>query len=246
VPRITLFLGVLLALLGVIGYEVTGEGSITALIPAAFGLSFMILGLFGAVESLRKPMMHAAAALALLGVVLGLRRIVMAVVRGPEISSTFIEIAIFAGLCGLLLCLCVKSFVDARRQRMGEPGTMFDRRPAIPGAVLSLACSILGWLGGLVILVMAKRMDLFGTEGGPTSSYFVMLLVGLAAVVLWLIGLVGGIVVLRGNRRNGVEVRGRGFAWSAIMIGALPFVAFLSTFLLDIVVAFWTGRDWRR
>jgi len=117
VPRITLFLGVLLSFLGVVCYELTDEVSVTALIPTAFGVVFMIVGLFAAVASLRKHMMHAAAALALLGFAFGAYRIVMVLSRGTAIGTAFVETAIFAGLCGLLLILCVKSFIDARRRR---------------------------------------------------------------------------------------------------------------------------------
>jgi peptidoglycan/LPS O-acetylase OafA/YrhL len=115
VPRITLLLGVILAFLGVFFYEWTDEVSKTALIPTAFGVVFMLLGLLASVEHLRKHMMHGAAALSLLGFVLGVVRLLPGPAEGKE--KAFIETAIFAGLCGLLLLLCIKSFIDARRRR---------------------------------------------------------------------------------------------------------------------------------
>jgi uncharacterized membrane protein HdeD (DUF308 family) len=115
VPRITLLMGVLLAILGVVCFLYTGSEHYTALIPTAFGAVFMALGLFGTVENLRKHLMHAAAALALLGMVFGLIRVVPGPVPGREVA--YFETLIFAVLCGLLLVLCVKSFIDARRRR---------------------------------------------------------------------------------------------------------------------------------
>jgi drug/metabolite transporter (DMT)-like permease len=116
-PRITLLIGVLLAFVGIFFFLYTNSEHPTALIPAGFGAVFMLLGLLAAVEHLRKHMMHAAAALAALGFIFGVVRIILALARGPEIGPAFIETAIFAGLCGLLLILCVKSFIDARRRR---------------------------------------------------------------------------------------------------------------------------------
>jgi hypothetical protein len=115
VPRITLFIGVLLAIVGVSFYIYTNAVSFTALIPAAFGVVFMALGLLATVGDLRKHMMHAAAALALIGVAIGVYRILPGPIEGKE--AAFVETAILAGLCGLLLILCIKSFIDARRQR---------------------------------------------------------------------------------------------------------------------------------
>jgi peptidoglycan/LPS O-acetylase OafA/YrhL len=119
VPRITLFLGVLLAFLGVVCYELTDEVSITALIPTAFGVIFMALGLLGAVETLRKHMMHGAAALALVGFVIGLVRVIPGPKEGKQVA--FVETAIFGALCAFLLILCVMSFINARRHRIGKP-----------------------------------------------------------------------------------------------------------------------------
>ena len=116
-PRITLLIGVLLAVVGVFCFLYTNSEHFTALIPAAFGVVFMALGLFATVEDLRKHLMHAAAALALVGFAFGVVRIAMVLASGTEIGTAFIETAIFAALCGLLEILCVKSFIDARKRR---------------------------------------------------------------------------------------------------------------------------------
>ena len=115
-PRVTLLIGVLLAFVGIFFFLYTNSEHPTALIPAGFGVVFILLGLLGAMENLRKHMMHVAAALAALGFIMGVVMLVIGLVRG-SIGNAFIETAILAGLCGLLLLLCVKSFIDARRRR---------------------------------------------------------------------------------------------------------------------------------
>lgn len=122
-PRITLFIGVLLAFVGIAFFLYTNSEHPTALIPAGFGVVFVLLGLLSAVEHLRKHMMHAAAALSLVGCVLGIVRLIPGPQKDKE--AAFVETAILAGLCGLLLILCVMSFINARRRRaqqVGEPG----------------------------------------------------------------------------------------------------------------------------
>jgi peptidoglycan/LPS O-acetylase OafA/YrhL len=123
VPRITLLVGVLLAFVGIGFFLYTNSEHPTALIPAGFGVAFILLGLLSAVEHLRKHMMHGAAALSLIGVVLGIVRLI----PGPQENrkAAFIETAILAGLCGLLLILCVKSFIDARRRRRAQQVSSF-------------------------------------------------------------------------------------------------------------------------
>jgi peptidoglycan/LPS O-acetylase OafA/YrhL len=115
VPRVTLLIGVLLAFVGIFFFLYTNSEHPTALIPAGFGVLFILLGLLAAMENLRKHMMHAAAALALIGTVLGVVRLIPGPTQGKE--AAFIETAILTGLCALLLLLCVKSFIDARRRR---------------------------------------------------------------------------------------------------------------------------------
>ena len=65
----TIVFGILLTLLGLVGYFLTGTSSLTALIPALFGLLLLVLGFLARSESMRKHAMHAAAAVALVGCV---------------------------------------------------------------------------------------------------------------------------------------------------------------------------------
>jgi hypothetical protein len=122
VPRITLVLGVILIILGGVCYLGTDLVSWTALIPAIFGVVFMVLGLLGGKENLRKHAMHAAAAVGVLGVIGGLVMVVQGLVGGITRPVAFWESAALAALCAVFVLLCVKSFIDARRRRSERAG----------------------------------------------------------------------------------------------------------------------------
>ena len=66
-PSITIIFGLLLTLLGVSGYSLSGTSSVTALIPALFGLLLLVLGFLARSESDRKHAMHVAATVGLVG-----------------------------------------------------------------------------------------------------------------------------------------------------------------------------------
>lgn len=121
-PRLTMLCGVVLIVLGVGGYLFTGAASLTALIPAVFGLLLALLGLLGRREGLRRHVMHAAAVLALLGgagTVGGLGRTITLIgggsVERPEAS---VVQAVMALLCAVYLVFAVRSFIAARRNRV--------------------------------------------------------------------------------------------------------------------------------
>jgi len=115
--RISIIFGVLLILLGVGSYFGTGVPSVTALIPAAFGVVLAVLGRVAFRESARKHAMHAASVVGLLGVVGALARPVKAALGGEfAMSAAAVSQLLMALLCAVFLGLCVKSFVDARRR----------------------------------------------------------------------------------------------------------------------------------
>lgn len=121
-PMVTLIFAVLLFLLGVVGYIITGQESITALIPAALGV---LLGLCAAwawaMPSWRKHAMHVAMVLALLGVLGTLRAIgpLVTLLTGGQVERPAAVIAqvIMLALAAAYLALGIKSFIDARRAR---------------------------------------------------------------------------------------------------------------------------------
>ncbi|NLY01008.1 MAG: hypothetical protein GXY83_33375 [Rhodopirellula sp.] len=112
-------LGILLIALGLVSYFGTGRESVTALIPAFFGLPILIAGLVGLQESFRKHAMHLATLLALLGLIGALERPVRKLATGAELawSAPLISQLTMAALCFGFVILAVKSFVDARRRR---------------------------------------------------------------------------------------------------------------------------------
>jgi hypothetical protein len=92
------------------------------LIPAFFGLVFVILGLLSRRDKLRKHTMHAAAALALIGCVLSAYRGIPTTYRFLTDETVTWPVAaleqdIMAVLCLIYVELCIKSFLNARRRR---------------------------------------------------------------------------------------------------------------------------------
>ena len=125
--RTTVIFGVLLALVGIgfyLGLALTQDNapSLTALIPAAAGIPILLLGLLAFREKYRMHAMHGVAVLTLLGFILPAGRLAMQLVGGGELNpAAAASQALMAALCGILLVLCVKSFVDVRRKRTSAP-----------------------------------------------------------------------------------------------------------------------------
>jgi hypothetical protein len=116
-PSLTRIVGFVLVLLGAAGYFGTGRASVTALIPAMVGAVFLLLALIARNPNARKHVMHAAVALALLGV-LGVAPRILAGVRAGDVGRPAVLSQIAMAVILLLYVLLgVKSFVDARRRR---------------------------------------------------------------------------------------------------------------------------------
>ncbi len=103
----------------------TAKASPTALIPAAFGVLLLICGLIGLNPKSRKNALHAAAGIAVLGVILGGGRFLSKV--GPLLSGDPAinqRAVIFTGVLGLIclvyVVLSVQSFIAARRSRTAK------------------------------------------------------------------------------------------------------------------------------
>lgn len=119
-PVITIIYSTLLIILGVAGYVITEMVSVTALIPAFFGIVFLICGLLALKESLLKHAMHAAAALALLsffGVAKAFLKIPALLDGTAERPEATTAQVIMGVLTIIFVALCVKSFIDVRRAR---------------------------------------------------------------------------------------------------------------------------------
>ncbi|HVS35041.1 MAG TPA: hypothetical protein VMS17_05625 [Gemmataceae bacterium] len=117
----SLITGVLLIILGLSTFFSTGLIHYTALIPAGFGLVLGVLGAVGRKENMRKHAMHAAAAVALIGCLLALGRLVYKLFTdGITDWAAGMSLIAMAALCGGFTALCVKSFIDARRRRKAD------------------------------------------------------------------------------------------------------------------------------
>ena len=120
-PGTTIVCGLLLILIGVAGYRYgmsDGRTSITALIPAFFGI--VIAGLGGAAlasENLRKHLMHAAMTVALLGFILTAGRLLMNISTLVMTPAVLAQVAM-AAVCLALVLAGIRSFAAARRDRV--------------------------------------------------------------------------------------------------------------------------------
>ena len=116
----TILFGGVLTLLGLGGYFLTGTGSMTALIPAIFGILLVALGLLARSEPIRKHAMHAAAMVALVGCA-GALFSLMRTPAAPRSAMAVVSQAAMVVLTAVFVGLCVKSFIDARRARTAKP-----------------------------------------------------------------------------------------------------------------------------
>ncbi|MBK6317055.1 MAG: hypothetical protein IPF53_22925 [Blastocatellia bacterium] len=120
-PYITIGVGVLLTLIGVVGYVMSGMASWTALIPAFLGVPMALLGAVALKESLLKHAMHGAAVVGLLGL-LGTASGAVKFVKllgGAEVARPdAVKVqALVAVICAVFIGLCVNSFIQARKAR---------------------------------------------------------------------------------------------------------------------------------
>jgi hypothetical protein len=127
--KLTIILGILLIIIGVSGFVVTGSAHPTALIPAAAGVLFIIFGALASTENSKKRMlwMHISVTIALL-LFLSLIPADIYVIRLSRGVSFPHPIAILEKsatslLCLLYVLLCVRSFITARRQRTLNPAS---------------------------------------------------------------------------------------------------------------------------
>jgi uncharacterized membrane protein len=113
--------GVIFILMGLVSYFGISSESITALIPAFFGIPMLILGWLGLNEKYLKHTMHAAAVLMLLGffgTVGGLIKFLKMLAGAETARPAAVTVqSIMAVMCLVFLILAVKSFVDARRNK---------------------------------------------------------------------------------------------------------------------------------
>ena len=113
---VTVVIGVLLVLVGVIPWSMTGAK--TALIPAYVGAALIVLGAVAFKAEARKHAMHFAVMIGLLGFLMALGRLVVTLAKGntpTRLAGT--SLGLMALLTGIFVVLCVRSFIAARRSR---------------------------------------------------------------------------------------------------------------------------------
>lgn len=121
--KITITIGLLLILLGFIGYEAPSVHSLTALIPAAFGAVLLVLGFLARtpVQKKRMIIMHIAVTVGLigfLGTVMGIYEFIRMELGHAVSNPVMVQDRALMSL--IMLCyvlLCVRSFIEARRAR---------------------------------------------------------------------------------------------------------------------------------
>ena len=118
-PSTSIACGTLLVLIGILGYVngvMTNHASVTALIPAFFGIVLLLLGIVARKnEGLRKHLMHAAVLVALLGFLASAGRLLSKVSEITYNAAVVSQVSM-ALVCLLFVILAVKSFIDARRR----------------------------------------------------------------------------------------------------------------------------------
>ena len=126
-PGITIIIGVILILIGVGGYgfgtveaaKLGTHASPTALIPSIIGLIIVVCGGIATSVKYRKHAMHAAVAIALIGLLAVAARLVPNLLSGnvntgPAFASQILTVIFLF----ILIVGGVNSFIQARRKRL--------------------------------------------------------------------------------------------------------------------------------
>ncbi len=145
--KIAVISGIVLVVVGLIGYglpsvEVMEDGevvdkerSLTALIPAAFGVLIFLCGLLAWLNPRASKMaMHVAASIALLGALaasaMGVSRLISFIRADDDFNGrAFVFVALLAVICWMFVVACVASFIKARQAREAGDGVATDVSP---------------------------------------------------------------------------------------------------------------------
>ncbi len=122
-PSTTRLVGILLMILGLASYWLTGRTSVTALIPAFFGIVFVALAYVSRSEATRRHAMHAAVVVALIGFFGVLGRALPAIAAGGIGRPAVIVQVVTALVLAWYIYMGVQSFIAARRARKSTPSS---------------------------------------------------------------------------------------------------------------------------
>ena len=136
-PLVTIVVGVLLVVLGVVSHQSSplheGHHAGTALIPAYVGGALVLLGAIALNPRALKHAMHLAVIVGLVGFLASVGRLGSSLAQGrtpTRLAGT--SLGLMALLTGVFVALCVRSFVVIRRNRRAAapgltPGPGSDR-----------------------------------------------------------------------------------------------------------------------
>ena len=123
--KTTIGFGVVLILLGLGGYVLSSGVSITALIPAFFGLPILILGVVAQRGYLQRFSLYGVLVLAVLGFLGSVRGLIklFSLLAGEDVTRPFAVIvqSNMAVICLIYIALWIKAFIDERRQATDIP-----------------------------------------------------------------------------------------------------------------------------
>ena len=119
-PGITRLFGLILIVLGIASYQLTGRTSITAMIPAFFGAVFLVCAIIARKEAARKHAMHAAVAAGLIGAIAALGRGIPGAINGDPTRPAVMAQLAMGLLLVIYVSLGVRSFIAARKARMAS------------------------------------------------------------------------------------------------------------------------------
>lgn len=117
-PSLSIIFGLLLNLIGLVGFFGTGGTHYTALIPCLLGILLIVSGLIAKKEHLRRHAMHVAVLISLFGFIMTVKAFqklgfAFENMNDPKAAAIMAKSAT-ALLCGLFFILCIRSFVKAR------------------------------------------------------------------------------------------------------------------------------------
>jgi len=117
--KTTIGFGVVLILLGLGGYVLSGGVSITALIPAFFGLPILILGVVAQRGHLQRFSLYGVLVLAVLGFLGSIRGSIklFSLMDGGDVARPLAVLvqSVMAITCLVYIALWIKAFIDERR-----------------------------------------------------------------------------------------------------------------------------------
>jgi hypothetical protein len=117
VSSTAIVIGLVLIVLGLVGFVATGSTAATALIPAYFGAALLLLGLLARNPQRRKLAMHLAVVVGLLGFFGAIRGPMQLLAGTAQRPAAAWAQTVMAALMAIFVALAVKSFIDARRAR---------------------------------------------------------------------------------------------------------------------------------